>query len=307
MINADYHREMSRNTTTNTSTERFEDFSMLEKALPSVHQEASSTLVPVPVPDNKDDADAVLTTTFKRRQRRRSVHFKVPVKISVKKKNNKSIKTKRNRRKQHNSINDNHDSSTSLQWYTRQEIKNSHASILIAARAYEQRKKGFASGSKLSNTTASSYGRRKKKKGTSVLSLLTASSSSTKKKQKEEDDDMQLLQWFSSEHRNQRVMKRNQIQDTIQAVRDFETATQTHCPEMLAQLLQRHSQPAVEEAFRKASNASGTASLSSIVVPGCSSSDYKTAPAGVPYKIAAYSKQTPHQKEIQQSYYNPAA
>merc|ERR1712176_955865 len=86
--------------------------------------------------------------------------------------------------------------------------------------------------------------KRRKNAGASVLSLLTSS------KKDDDEEDTYTLSWFSSSNMNQRHSKRKQMIDTMKAVKEFESATKTRCPEMLAQLLERNSQLAVQEGNR---------------------------------------------------------
>jgi len=315
---------IDRTSRTTTST-RLDDLSMIKMALPSVQHRSdvatSSCLTPVPVPANNDEKDGntvdsprdgtvLKTTTRQQRQRqrqRRTVQFKDPVKIPVKK------RSRRRKQQQRHQINDGHDGNdSSRRWYIRTEIKGNHKSIIKASRAFEQRKnKRFASFTNRpfpAETTASSF--QIKKKRTSVLSMLTSSSTKTQNHDIEDEDntndDAELLKWFSSDQRNQRKRKRNQIHETMKAVREFEMATHTNYPDMLAQLLQRQSQPAVEEAVRIASSTAVSSSYSAYESSSSKSSLLlPVVPRAYGHHGAYYSKH--HQQQRQQPYHNPVA
>jgi len=64
------------------------------------------------------------------------------------------------------------------------------------------------------------------------------------------------LSWFSYEKRLQRRIMRKQMYKIMKAIQDYELATQTKVPELLSQLLDRHSKPMVEEGIRIAEVAS---------------------------------------------------
>ena len=204
--------------------------------------------------DEEEDFDVTIKTTTKieNEPRRRQVSFSLkdhPSKsISIKKK--KSTMKQKLKKK---TIISEYDASKF--WYTRQEIKQRHKAIIIASKAYEERKKLFGSASTTPASTtlipssSIDYSKKTKKKTSSVLSLLTSSAAMNI----EDEDDIQLLQWFSSERRKQRMRMRTQMKETVRALKDFESSTNTKTqPELLCQLLQRHSKFAVDEAIRTA-------------------------------------------------------
>jgi len=59
--------------------------------------------------------------------------------------------------------------------------------------------------------------------------------------------------WFSIQKRKKRRIKRNQMYKILKAVQEYEVATQTKAPDLLSQLLDRHSKSMVQEAIRIAS------------------------------------------------------
>ena len=68
-----------------------------------------------------------------------------------------------------------------------------------------------------------------------------------------EDNDLSSLDWYSSMNRKRRKLVRYQTYATVLAVEEFEIATKTKAPsEMLSQLLQRYSASRVLEATKKA-------------------------------------------------------
>jgi len=112
---------------------------------------------------------------------------------------------------------------SSLTWYTRQEIKDNYKSIIYAM-------------------SSSIKSRRNDREGL----LLTRS-------QKVGEDGTQsctYIPWFSHQKRKQRTLVRNQMYKIVKAVQGYEVATQTKVPNLLSQLLERHSKPMVQEAVR---------------------------------------------------------
>jgi len=73
------------------------------------------------------------------------------------------------------------------------------------------------------------------------------------------------VSWFSYEKRMQRRIRRKQMYKIIQAIQDYEVATHTKVPELLSQLLERHSQPMVEEAIRSALPATASTTDDTVV------------------------------------------
>jgi len=211
---------------------------MIAPPIPSHHVAAA-------VSDDEDDDVMTKTRIDSNKRQRRQVCFKDPTKMIATKK--KSIKRKRKQISEY-------DASF---WYTRQEIKTSHKAIITASKAYEERKKGFASSSStetMNNKNNSSlfsknyeYSKQNRKRKVSSLSLITSLTATNYEKNEE---DIQLLQWFSSERLKQRKRMRKQMKETIKAVQDFECTTKTKTPpELLSQLLQRQSKYAVQEAI----------------------------------------------------------
>jgi len=74
------------------------------------------------------------------------------------------------------------------------------------------------------------------------------------------------VSWFSSEKRMQRRRRRKQMYKIMQAIQDYEVATHTKVPELLSQLLARHSQPMVAEGLRIAVVASAHSTTDDTIV-----------------------------------------
>jgi len=72
----------------------------------------------------------------------------------------------------------------------------------------------------------------------------------------EKQSTTSVSSWFSYEKRIHRRLMRKQMYKIMQAIQDYERATQTKVPDLLAQLLHRHSTPMVEEGIRLAVEAS---------------------------------------------------
>jgi hypothetical protein len=104
-------------------------------------------------------------------------------------------------------------------WYTRKEIKDSHKSIIKAAKSYEKRKAALMP----------------------LPSLSSSSSPKEEEQQQQEIEDIHVLNWFSPYKRKQRSNKRKQMNDIVKAVKEFENSTHTKVPDLLSQLLQRKS------------------------------------------------------------------
>jgi len=72
----------------------------------------------------------------------------------------------------------------------------------------------------------------------------------TQQEQQQQCTTTSAVSWFSYEKRMQRRRRRKQMYKIMQAIQDYEVATHTKVPELLSQLLARHSQPMVEEGLR---------------------------------------------------------
>jgi len=73
------------------------------------------------------------------------------------------------------------------------------------------------------------------------------------------------VSWFSLEKRMQRRIRRKQMYKIMKAIQDYELATHTKVPELLSQLLERHSKPTVEENIRIAIVASASTTDDTVV------------------------------------------
>jgi len=96
-------------------------------------------------------------------------------------------------------------------------------------------------------------------KGQKYKTMLWAVSSKIRRKSGGEDknDDTSsssplrrtYVSMLAQQQRKQRLILRQQMYTIVNMVQDYEITTHTKVPELLSQLLQRHSQPMVEEAI----------------------------------------------------------
>eukprot|EP00532_Pseudo-nitzschia_australis_P011678 CAMPEP_0168223406 /NCGR_PEP_ID=MMETSP0140_2-20121125/11325_1 /TAXON_ID=44445 /ORGANISM="Pseudo-nitzschia australis, Strain 10249 10 AB" /LENGTH=261 /DNA_ID=CAMNT_0008153349 /DNA_START=135 /DNA_END=920 /DNA_ORIENTATION=+ len=114
------------------------------------------------------------------------------------------------------------DSSDSIFWWTKEELRGIQQSCIFAVLRYES---GFPLISETSSSSSSSI----------------------------DGNDSSLLERYSSRNRKRRKLVRYQMKETVRAVKEFESATKIETPpEMLSQLLQRYSASTAEEANNRA-------------------------------------------------------
>jgi len=115
-------------------------------------------------------------------------------------------------------------------WYTREEIKDSFKSIIMAVSSPSSKIRR-----RNNNDQQGLLPSRSQKIGEDGTTCSYTSS------------------WFSQPMRKQRQLRRTQMYKILQAVQAYESATQTKVPDMLSQLLDRHSKSMVQEAIQIAS------------------------------------------------------
>lgn len=113
------------------------------------------------------------------------------------------------------------DSSDSVFWWTKEELRGIQQSCILAVQRYEF--------------------------GLPLISDTSSSSPSI------DGNDYSLLERYSFRSRKRRKLARYQMKETVRAVKEFESATKIETPpEMLSQLLQRYSASTAEEANNRA-------------------------------------------------------
>ena len=145
----------------------------------------------------------------------------------------------------------------SISWYTPHELKNIQRSVVFALKRHE------SCGFLLHRTV--------------TVPSLSSTSSSIEEEEEDDDDDRRSLDRFSLRNHKRRRIVRNQMIQTCNAVREFESTSNTSQSELLSQLLHRYSNPMVAEANQIATRAITTTKTSSASPSSCSFAKSQTS------------------------------